>query len=99
MERDNKTIFDLILAGEVPCNKVYEDEDVLAFHDISPQAPVHILVIPKKRIVNVDSATEQDAGVLAKVLLTAAQVAKSQGLSEQGYRLVFNNGPPLSKSF
>lgn len=87
-----ETIFDRILRGDIPCRKVHEDEHTLAFHDIAPQAPVHVLIIPKTKIVNVAGATEAHALQLGRVLLSAAQVARQLGVEQSGYRLVFNNG-------
>ena len=86
------TIFQKILDGEIPADRVYEDEFVLAFRDIHPQAPVHILVIPKKPIVSVAHAETSDEALLGKVLLAAAEVARREGLAEDGYRLVTNIG-------
>ena len=92
------TIFDRILRGEIPCKKVFEDDHTLAFHDIAPQAPVHVLIIPKTKIVNVAGAKSEHMEQLGRVLLTAAQVARELGVSESGYRLVFNNGPDGGQS-
>jgi histidine triad (HIT) family protein len=92
------TIFDRILKGEIPCKKVFEDEHTLAFHDIAPQAPVHVLIIPKTKIVNVAGAESRHADQLGKVLLTAAHVARQLSVAESGYRLVFNNGPDGGQS-
>jgi histidine triad (HIT) family protein len=92
MSPSHATIFERILAGEIPCKKVFEDEHTLAFHDIAPQAPVHVLVIPKTRIINVAHAAEEHAQTLGRVLLTARTVAQILGIEESGYRLVFNNG-------
>ena len=86
------TIFERILAGEIPCKKVWEDDHTLAFHDIAPQAPVHVLVIPKKKIVNVSEANDSDAEILGRVLLTARKVAQLLGVDSTGFRLVMNNG-------
>lgn len=86
------TIFDKIISREIPADIVYEDDHVLAFRDIAPQAPVHVLVIPKRRIVNVASATPQDREVLGRLLLAAGEVARREGIAESGYRLVINNG-------
>ena len=85
------TIFDKIVAGEIDCKKIYEDEHTLAFYDIDPKAPVHILVIPKKRIVNIASSSDEDTYLLGCILNTAKIVAKQEKISESGYRLVFNN--------
>ena len=86
------TIFQRIIDGEIPADKVFEDEEVLAFRDIQPQAPTHILVIPKKPIVSVAHADSGDQAVLGRLLLVAAEVARQEGLSEHGYRLVTNIG-------
>lgn len=87
-----ETLFDKILAGEIPARVVYEDENVLAFHDISPQAPVHVLVIPKKKIVRFENLPEQDTHQVGLLFQTAAKVARQLGLEENGYRVVINNG-------
>ena len=87
------TVFEKIIARQVPARIEYEDEQVLAFHDIAPQAPVHVLVIPKKHIARVGEAQEQDQALLGHLLLTAASVAGKLGLKESGYRLVLNHGP------
>lgn len=86
------TIFGKIIRKEIPAQIVYEDDDVLAFKDIQPQAPVHILVIPKKPIPQLSMSTEADQSLLGKMLLTARKVAAEAGLDEGGYRLVINNG-------
>ena len=86
------TIFQKIIDGEIPADKIYEDEDVIAFRDIQPQAPVHILVIPTKPIVSMATASAEDQVLMGKLMLVAAQVAREQGLEEDGYRLVTNIG-------
>ena len=86
------TIFERILKGEIPAKKIYEDEYTFAVHDISPQAPVHVLVIPKTKIANVGDAQDQHAELLGRILLAAAHVAKLLDIEKSGYRLVFNNG-------
>ncbi|HAC63945.1 MAG TPA: histidine triad nucleotide-binding protein [Cyanothece sp. UBA12306] len=85
------TIFTKIINREIPANIVYEDDLALAFKDINPQAPVHILVIPKKPIVNLNNATEQEQTLLGHLLLTVKKVAQQEGL-DNGYRVVINNG-------
>lgn len=85
------TIFTKIIRKEVPAQIVYEDNEVLAFKDINPQAPVHILVIPKKEIPQLSLAQDADQALLGKLLLTAKQVADQAGLTD-GYRLIINNG-------
>ena len=89
----SKTLFEKIIARELPSTIVYEDDQVLAFRDIKPQAPVHVLVIPKKAIPRVAEAAPEDQEILGHLLLKAAQVAKQLGLEKTGFRLVFNNGP------
>jgi histidine triad (HIT) family protein len=87
-----KTIFARILAGEVPCKKVYEDEHVLAFDDVSPQAPVHVLIIPKLEIANLNDVNEAHQALLGHILVTAKKVAALKGLTDDGYRVVMNTG-------
>ena len=86
------TIFDRIIAGDVPAKKVYEDTLVLAFHDIAPQAPVHVLLIPKQRdgLTELKFAEERHAAVLGHMLVTAPLVARLAGIDD--YRLVINDG-------
>jgi histidine triad (HIT) family protein len=84
------TIFQKIINKEIPADILHEDDVSLAFRDISPQAPLHILIIPKKPIVNIDTADQADKEVLGHLMLVAAQIAREQGVSEQGYRLVTN---------
>jgi histidine triad (HIT) family protein len=85
-------VFEKIVAREIPADIVYEDDLVLAFRDRTPQAPVHILIIPKKSIARMSEAQPDDHKVLGHLLLKAAEVAKKAGLQENGYRLVINNG-------
>lgn len=85
------TIFRKIIERQIPAKIVYETDEVLAFRDIDPQAPTHVLVIPKREIPRVSDAVEADALLLGKLLLAAAEVARQEGLGG-GYRLVINNG-------
>jgi histidine triad (HIT) family protein len=87
-----KTVFEKILEGELPCHKVYENQFVFAFHDLNPQAPIHILVVPKTRMRNVNDASEDLVLVLGHLLLGAKKVAEKLGIARSGYRLVINNG-------
>lgn len=89
MESD---IFCQIVAGEIPSQKVYETENVLAFRDINPKAPVHVLIIPKKHIESVNDVAEADEVILGEMILAAKEVAKQEGISEKGYRLIANTG-------
>lgn len=84
------TIFSKIIAKEIPADIVYEDDDVLAFKDINPQAPVHVLIVPKKEIPTVDDVEEADATMLGKLFIAAKMVAREMGIAESGYRLMVN---------
>ena len=86
------TIFKKIINGEIPADVVFDDEDCLAFRDISPQAPVHVLVIPKKEIKSLADAESADQNLLGHLLCKCAQVARQLGLESQGYRVVTNIG-------
>lgn len=86
------TLFERIVAREIPADIVYEDDRVLAFRDIRPQAPVHVLVVPKRLIPRINEAQPADEAVLGHLLLTAAAVARQLGLGASGFRLVINNG-------
>jgi histidine triad (HIT) family protein len=83
-------LFCKIAKGEIPATVLLEDTEVMAFRDVNPQAPAHILVIPKKHIATIDDADTSDEQLLGKMILTAKILAKKEGLSEAGYRLVFN---------
>ncbi len=85
-----ETIFSKIIRKEIPANIVYEDEYVLAFEDISPKAPVHILVIPKREISTLNELAPSDDVLIGRVVLTAATIAKEKGIEKDGYRLVMN---------
>lgn len=88
----DKTLFERIIAREIPADIVYETDDVLAFKDINPQAPVHILVIPKKVLPKLSDAREHDEQLLGKLLNALRQIASDMGLNDDGYRVVINNG-------
>ncbi len=94
----NDCLFCKIAAGEIPSDKVYEDEDVLAFRDIAPQAPVHVLVIPKKHVSGWYDAQGESDAALAKLMRAAAAVAKMENLVESGFRVVSNCGPDAQQS-
>jgi len=87
------TLFEKIIAREIPADIVFEDDQCLAFRDISPQAPVHILIIPKKPIARIGAAQADDESLLGHLLLTAADIARRENIAPTGYRLVINNGP------
>ena len=94
----NDCLFCKIAAGEIPSTKAYEDERVLAFYDIDPQAPVHVLIIPKKHIASADAVTASDAALLFHMFEVAQQIARDKGLTESGYRLVTNVGRDAGQS-
>lgn len=85
-------LFCKIIAGEIPSTKVYEDEYVYAFNDIDPQAPAHVLVIPKKHIQSVSHTEEADAEILGKIFLAVKKIAAELGIDKDGYRVVTNIG-------
>lgn len=86
------TVFGQIIRGEVPCDKVFESDKLIAFKDVAPQAPVHILIVPKKELPNLQSTGPEDAELFCDVLSCAKALAERFGI-ENGYRLVTNNGP------
>lgn len=86
------TIFTKIINREIPADIVHEDEHCLAFRDVSPQAPMHVLVIPKKPIVSLEHLQQEDAALLGHMWLTIQKVARQEGLAEGGYRVVVNCG-------
>lgn len=88
------TVFGKILRKEIPSSVVYEDDSVYAFNDIAPQAPVHVVVIPKVRdgLVGIQAAEDRHAAILGKLMLAASKVAKAAGVAEEGYRVVVNAG-------
>lgn len=86
------TLFEKLIARQIPANVVYEDDLVFAFRDIKPQAPTHVLIIPKKPIPRVGEAAAADQALLGHLLLKAGEVARNLGLGESGFRLVINNG-------
>jgi histidine triad (HIT) family protein len=87
------TLFEKIIAREIPADIVFEDDQCLAFRDISPQAPIHILIIPKKPVARIGAAEVDDQSLLGHLLLTAADIACRKNIAPTGYRLVINNGP------
>ena len=94
----DKTLFEKIRDREIPADIVHQDSQCTAFRDISPQAPVHILVVPNKAIPRVGLAEAEDQAVLGHLLLTAAEIARLEGIAESGYRLVINNGPDAGEA-
>ena len=93
MSYDLNNVFARIVRGELPCRKVYEDEYVLAFHDINPQAPTHIVVIPKGEYISVDDFSQKASDTeLAAFVRTIGHIARQEGVSEGGYRILANHG-------
>ena len=91
------TIFQRIINREIPADIVYEDDQCLAFRDVSPQAPTHVLVIPKREIASVDALTDDDADLVAHLWIVIRDLARKLGLGG-GYRVVVNNGPEAGQS-
>lgn len=91
-------IFCKIVAGEIPSEQVYADDLAIAFQDINPQAPTHILVIPRKHISDMNAATAEDQALLGHMMLRASDIAGELGLAESGFRLALNTGPDARQS-
>jgi histidine triad (HIT) family protein len=87
-----ETLFTKIIHGDIPSTEVYSDEEFYAFRDINPCAPTHVLIVPRKPIPSIADADDKDAAMLGRLLLVAAKIARQEGLSENGYRLVINTG-------
>jgi histidine triad (HIT) family protein len=90
---DANCLFCKIIAGKIPSDMVYKDPEVVAFKDINPAAPVHIMVVPVKHIVSLATMTEKDVTLMGKMTAAANKVAKDMGLGDKGYRLIINSGP------
>ena len=88
----SKTVFQKIIDREVPAKIVRETDELLAFHDVAPKAPTHILIIPKKPFARIAEVPETEAALLGKLLLAAAEIAREIGLDKSGFRLIINNG-------
>lgn len=86
----NDCLFCKIAGGEMTTDIIYEDDDVVAFHDIAPKAPTHILIVPKKHIATINDIEDTDAELIGKLILTAKRIASDFGFAEKGYRLVIN---------
>ena len=91
-------LFCKMVAGEIQPDVVFEDDDVLAFRDVNPQAPVHVLVIPKSHIATTNELTPEHAGLVGKMVLAARQIAADEGIAEPGYRMVMNCNPEAGQS-
>jgi histidine triad (HIT) family protein len=95
---ENNCLFCRIIAGEIPSKKIYEDELAFAFHDINPQAPTHVLIIPKKHIASLNEASSDDEALLGRLTLIAAKLADQLGVAPGGYRTVINSGAGAGQS-
>jgi histidine triad (HIT) family protein len=91
-------LFCKIVNRDIPAKIQFEDGDLLAFHDINPMAPVHVLVIPKRHLVSLDEAVATDQGLLGSLLLATRRVAQETGIAQSGYRVVVNTGPNAGQS-
>lgn len=89
----SECVFDKIISGEIPSKKVWESDSVLAFWDINPEAPIHVLIIPKKHIEKLTDINVLDKDLLGELLFAVKEVAKVLGVDESGFRLILNNGP------
>jgi histidine triad (HIT) family protein len=92
------TIFEKIIAREIPAKVIWEDKDAIAFEDVNPQAPVHVLIVPKKVIPRLSAATEADHALLGKLMGVAGELAKKLEIDKTGYRVVINSGPDAGES-
>lgn len=95
---EENCLFCKIAAGQIPSKIVYQDEDVVAFEDINPQAPYHVLIIPRRHIASMADLTLEDGPILAKIFITATKLAHDRGIDESGYRIVANVGPDAGQS-
>ncbi len=86
------TLFEKICQGEIPARFVYQDELCVCFHDVSPKAPTHLLLIPRKPIPRIAAANSDDAALLGHMMLVAGEIARQEGLADGGFRIVINNG-------
>jgi histidine triad (HIT) family protein len=93
-----ENIFKKIADKQIPAKIVYEDDRCIAFHDVNPQAPVHVLIVPKKVIPRLAAATESERAILGKLLLVAGELAKKLEVEQSGYRVVINSGPDAGES-
>ena len=94
----SSTLFEKICAGEIPADIVYQDDQCVCFRDIGPQAPTHLLLVPRKPIPRLSLADEGDGALLGHMMLAAGKFARSLGIDESGFRLVINNGPDAGEA-
>src|SRR5262245_15520689 len=92
------TLFEKIAARQIPARIAHETEEFIAFHDVNPQAPVHVLIVPKRVIPRIAASVPSDAELLGRMLVASREIAEKLGVAESGYRLVINNGPNAGES-
>ncbi len=98
MDADPTCLFCRLAAGEIPSTQIHADDEVVAFRDIAPKAPVHVVVIPRRHIGSAGELTEADGDLLGRIFAVAAQIARSEGIAETGYRIVTNIGAAAGQS-
>jgi histidine triad (HIT) family protein len=91
-------LFCRIVSGEIPASKVYEDDEVLAFNDINPQAPLHVLIVPKRHVATLNDLADGDEGLAGTLVRRAAAIARTNGYADRGYRVVFNCNPEAGQT-
>ena len=92
---EEKSIFEMILNKEIDSEIIYEDDEIFAIHDINPVAPIHVLIIPKKKIKTINDVTQEDIALIGKLVLTAKNLAENLGIDESGYRLLWKKNQYL----
>jgi len=95
---EEKSIFEMILNKEIDSEIIYEDDEIFAIHDINPVAPIHVLIIPKKKIKTINDVTQEDTALIGKLVITAKNLAKSLGIDESGYRLLWNTNKDATQT-
>lgn len=95
---EDDCLFCRIVAGEIDADVIHEDDDLLAFRDINPQAPTHVLLIPREHVTSVDDLEKGHAALVGRLHLAARDLARTEGVSDEGYRLVLNTGPAAGQS-
>lgn len=98
MKRDPECLFCKIIDKKIPAQLEYEDEDMAAFRDVNPQAPLHLLIVPKKHIAKIEDLTESDSELMGKLIVLAKKLAKEKNVEKGSFRLVFNNGALAGQS-
>lgn len=92
MATDHDCVFCRIIGGELPSERVYEDDEIVAFRDIAPAAPVHVLIVPRRHVVSIADLDDSDQAFLGRLMLAAARIARDEGIADDGYRVATNVG-------